>query len=112
MQTISQQDQSIQSLEDILKKPTGKEFQRLNRLGLSIEEAYWLANRQEVADRGAAAARAAAINGMANRQHLNPINPNGGDSRMELTAEQISAFREFNPRATMEEIRKAYEAEQ
>ena len=98
------------SLEDIVAMPTGQQFSDYVRKGLSIEEAYYLANRRDIDARRLGAARQAGINRASGKGHLAGMPPAAGDAPYQPTAEEKAAYREFMPDATDAEIAKAYGA--
>ena len=98
----------IKSLEDIAAMPTSQEFNRLVQLGNSMEEAFYLANRKEIESRKIAAARTAAVHGVAGKQHLNPVPAGGGSEPVEVPADMRDAYLEMMPGATDAEIKAAY----
>lgn len=98
----------IKSLEDITALPTRDEFNRLVQLGNTVEEAFYLANRKEIEARKIAAAKTAAVHGVAGKQHLNPVPAGGGNEPVEVPADMRDAYREMMPNATDAEIKAAY----
>lgn len=111
LKNISRLDPSVKSMDDIAQMPTASHFNALVQKGIGLEDAFYLANRQAIEDRKIAAARTAALNGAANRQHLNPVGASSAKQPVEVPPKMAEIYREFNPGATDEEIRKAYEAE-
>jgi len=110
LRNISAMDPSVKSLEDIAALPTAPRFNELVQRGVGLEDAFYLANRQAIDTRRAAAAKAAALNGAANRRHLDPVQAGSGKLPVEVPAEQAELFREMMPNASDEEIRTAYAA--
>ncbi|WP_298032197.1 hypothetical protein [uncultured Dysosmobacter sp.] len=110
LRNISAMDPSVKSLEDIAALPTAARFNELVQKGVGLEDAFYLANRQAIDTRRAAAAKAAALNGAANRRHLDPVRDGSGKLPVEVPAEQAELFREMMPNASDEEIRTAYAA--
>ena len=108
LKLVAAVDPSVQTLEDIVAKPTGKAFQAYVDKGLTIEEAFQLANRKEIEARKLTAAQAAARNGVAGKSHLNPVTGGSGQEPVEVPAEMRDAYREMMPGATDAEIRTAY----
>ena len=98
----------VKSLEDIASMSTAQEFNRLVQMGNSMEDAFYLANRKEIEARKIAAARTAAVHGVAGKQHLNPVPAGGGSEPVEVPTDQRDAYREMFPNATDAEIRAAY----
>lgn len=99
----------IKSLADITALPTRDEFNRLvQENNLSIEQAFYLANQKEIEARKIAAARTAAVHGVAGKQHLNPVPAGGGSEPVEVPADMRDAYLEMMPGATDAEIKAAY----
>lgn len=108
LKNISAMDPGVKTLEDIAALPTAGRFNELVQKGIGLEDAFYLANRQAIDTRRAAAAKAAALNGASNRRHLDPVPTGSGKQTVEVPAEQAEMFREMMPGATDEEIRTAY----
>lgn len=98
----------IKSMDDIARMETAQEFNEYVQLGLPMEKAFYLANSKEIEARKIAAAKAAALNGVAGKSHLNPLPAGGGSEPVEVPAAMRESYREIMPDATDEEIRKAY----
>ena len=98
----------IKSMDDIIALPTRDDFNRLVQMGNTIEDAFYLANRKEIEARKIAAARTAAVHGVAGKQHLNPVPAGGGSEPVEVPADMRDAYREMMPDATDAEIKAAY----
>lgn len=101
-------DPSIKSLDDIVAMPTGQAFSAYVEKGLTIEEAFRLANGKEIEARKIAAAQAAARNQTAGKGHLDPVQSSGGPEPVEVPAAAKAAYLEMMPGATDAEIRAAY----
>ena len=100
----------VQSVQDILAMPTGAAFNDYVQKGLSIEDAYYLANRESVDRRRMEAAKRAGINQATGKGHIGSPAAAAGDAPYVATAEQVEAYRAMNPDATIEEINAAYGA--
>ena len=100
----------VGSVEDIAAMPTGPQFNAYVQKGLSIEEAYYLANRKDIDARRLGAARQAGINRASGKGHLAGMPAAAGETAYQPTAEEKAAYREFLPDATDAEIAKAYGA--
>lgn len=111
LKKVTAMDPSIKTLEDIRAMPTATKFNEYVQKGLGLEDAFYLANRQEVDTRRMAAARAATQEQLAGKGHLNPVSGVPGKTPYQVSQAQIAAYREFMPDATEAEIRAAYEAE-
>lgn len=111
LRNISAVDPGIKTLDDIAKMPTAAKFNALVQKGIGLEDAFYLANRQAIDAKRAAAAKTAALNGAASRQHLNPVSNGGGELPVEVPRGVVDAYRAMMPDATDAEIRKAYAEE-
>ena len=111
LKKVTAMDPNIKTLEDIRAMPTAAKFNEYVQRGLGLEDAFYLANRQEVDARRMAAARAATQEQLAGKGHLNPVAGVPGKTPYQVSQAQIAAYREFMPDATEAEIRAAYEAE-
>lgn len=112
LQKITAMDPNVKTLEDIAAMPTKDRFNELVQTGkLSMTEAFYLANMQEIDARRMAAARAATQTQMAGKGHLNPVGGTSDKMPYQVSQAEINAYRAFMPDATDEEIRAAYEAE-
>lgn len=100
----------VGSLEDIAAMPTGPQFNAYVQKGLSIEEAYYLANRKDIDTRRLGAARQAGINRANGKGHLAGMPAAAGESPYQPTEAEKEAYRAFMPDATDAEIAKAYGA--
>ena len=98
----------VGSLEDIAAMPTGPQFNTYIQKGLSIEEAYYLANRKDIDTRRLGAARQAGINRASGKGHLAGMPAAAGESPYQPTEAEKEAYRAFMPEATDAEIAKAY----
>ena len=111
LRNISAVDPDIKTLDDIAKMPTAAKFNDFVQKGIGLEDAFYLANRQAIDAKRTAAAKAAALNGAASRQHLNPVQNGGGELPVEVPRGVVDAYRAMMPDATDAEIRKAYAEE-
>jgi hypothetical protein len=109
LQKIGALDPSIKTLEDIKAMPTAQRFNDLVQKGLNMEDAFYLANRQQIEERKLAAAKAAAQNQMAGKGHLNPMGAVSGKTPVQVPRGVVDAYRAMMPDATDAEIQKAYE---
>lgn len=100
----------VQSVQDILALPTGKAFAEYTKKGLSLEDAYYLANRESADKHRMAAAKQAGINQAAGKRHMRSPEQAAGDLPYTATAEEAAAYREMMPEATDAEINAAYAA--
>lgn len=100
----------VQSVQDILALPTGRAFSEYVKKGLSLEDAYYLANRESADKHRMAAAKQAGINQAAGKRHMRSPERAAGELPYTATAEEAAAYREMMPEATDAEINAAYAA--
>ena len=101
-------DSGIQTLEDIAAMPTGAAFRGYVEKGLSIEDAFYMANREAVDKRRMEAARQAGIKQASGKRHMTPMPGAAGEAPYVATPRQREMYREINPNATDDEINAAY----
>lgn len=101
-------DGSVQSLEDIMAMPTGEAFHGYVEKGLSIEDAFYMANRDAVDKRRMEAAKQAGIKQASGKRHMAPVPGAAGEAPYVATPRQKELYREINPNATDDEINAAY----
>ena len=99
---------TAQSMEDILAMPTGEAFRGYIQKGLSLEDAYYMANRADIDKQRMAAARQAGVNQARGKGHMANPAPAAGPAAYQATPEEARAYREFMPDATDKEINAAY----
>lgn len=105
---IQKLDPTVQSLADIVKMDTGKEFARLvQKGGLSYLEAFKLANMDRLMQQRAQVASTAARVATGGKNHLTKTK-SVGTPPMDVPQDVKDAYRIFNPKATDEEIEKHY----
>lgn len=108
---ISAIDPRIKSLGDIAQMPTFPVFDSYVHRGLSLMEAYRLANFDSLTQRDAAASRQAAINSARGKSHLSPIGGSaGGEGRMqvEIPKNELYLWEEAYPDLSYKELKAKY----
>ena len=103
-------DPSIQSFDDILAMPTVGKFNDLLQKGNSFEESFYLANREAIDKRRAAAAYQKGVAAGASKQHLSPAPAASGAEPVIVPADVARNYREVTPGMTDEAIAKDYAA--
>ena len=98
----------VHSVEDILAMPTGEAFRSYVEKGLSVEDAYYMANRETIDRQRMAAARQAGVNQARGKSHMANPAPAAGPAGYVATPEEAEAYREFFPDATDKDINAAY----
>lgn len=103
-------DPSIKSFDDILAMPTVGKFNDLLQKGNSFEESFYLANREAIDKRRAAAAYQKGVAAGASKQHLSPAPAASGAEPVIVPADVARNYREVTPGMTDEAIAKDYAA--
>lgn len=103
-------DPSITSFDDILAMPTVGKFNDLLQKGNSFEESFYLANREAIDKRRAAAAYQKGVAAGASKQHLSPAPAASGAEPVIVPADVARNYREVTPGMTDEAIAKDYAA--
>ena len=99
---------SVQSVEDVLAMATGAAFGDYVQKGLSLEDAYYMANRADIDRQRMAAAKQAGVNQARGKSHMAAPAPAASPAAYVATPEEAAAYREFMPNATDKEINAAY----
>ena len=101
---IREMDPSINSLADLPKMENYKRFYDLVKRGNTLTDAYRLANFDKLTSKQTEQAKQAALNQVKSKSHLTQTITRGAGA-VTVPADIIAAYREFNPDASMEEIR-------
>ena len=110
MKNITAMDPTIKTMEDIAAMPTAQRFNQLVRMGNSLEDAFWLANREALVEKRVAAAKTAARTQAAGKRHLDPVGAADGREAVRVPEGVRDAYRRIMPNATDEEIQREYGA--
>lgn len=110
MKNITAMDPTIKTMEDIAAMPTAQRFNQLVAMGNSLEDAFWLANRDALVEKRVAAAKTAARTQAAGKRHLNPVGAADGREPVKVPEGVRDAYRRIMPNATDEEIQREYGA--
>lgn len=108
LQAIQQFDPAVKSFEDIINNPHFAEIEQRWQKGYSLEDAYYLANKNELYQKRQAAAKQQVINQATGKKHLKQTGNNGAGDDVQVPADVMNSYREMNPKATDAEIRKHY----
>lgn len=100
-------DPAIKSVEDIQKLDNYREIYGYVMKGLSIPDAYKLANFDKLSGRAASAAKQAALNAKAGKDHLTTTQSRG-DGAQTVPPDVMAMYKSFNPKATEAEITAHY----
>ena len=107
LEEIRKMDPQIHTLQDLIKQPNGQEIYRYVQRGNSFLEAYYLANRESIQEKAAAAARQQTMNQTRGKEHLTATQSRGRGTET-VPPEIKAAYLELNPTATAEEIQAHY----
>lgn len=106
----AQYDPSVKTMEDIAAMPTAGKFNELVQKGVGMEDAFYLANREAIDKRRAAAAYRKGADAVGNRQHLAPTKTVKGKDPVKVPAGTAAMYREAMPGITEAEIAAQYAA--
>ena len=108
---ISEIDPNVKSLDDILKMDTFQNFDNYVRnYGLSLVDAFYLANRDSLAQKDVAATKQAAINAAKGKSHMIPAG--GGapsaDTEVDIPANERAIWETAYPELSYKELKAKY----
>lgn len=104
---VTKIDPSVKTLEDLQKQANYREIYQYVLKGISIPEAYKLANFDKLTTaRASSAAKQAALNNLG-KSHLTTTQSRGEGS-IEVPADVMAQYKLFNPKATDAEIQAHY----
>lgn len=100
----------VKSLEDISKMDTFQAFDRYVRNGMSLVDAFKLANYDTLVGRGAAASRQAAINAAKSTGHLVPVGggANGPEGEVDIPKNDLELWQDTYPGLSYKELKAKY----
>lgn len=104
---IGQFDKSVKTEQDIINNPHFQKIAEYYQKGISLEDAYYLANRAELEAKKQAATRQQTINQVAGKQHMKTTGQNGVGNDVHIPADVMSMYREMTGMSD-EAIRKHY----
>lgn len=107
---IQQLDPSIKEPKDILALPTADSFNAYLDRGYSMEDAFYLANRERLEQQKADAAAQAVLNNARSKDHLSPVGNSRASNDVEVPANVMRYYRRLMPNASADEIRRHYNA--
>ena len=106
---IGKIDPSIKEVKDLVAMPNFKEFQGYVNKGLSFKEAYFLVNRERMAQANAEAARQQAMNNARSKDHLAATAVQGAGAES-VPRDVMAMYRMMMPKATEAQIQAHYNA--
>lgn len=105
---IGRYEESVKTLEDVAKLNCYPKIYELTKKGVSLIDAYKIANIDTIAEKRAAAAKQKALNDAAGKEHLRKESGSRGKGAATVPASVMALYRDLNPDATEEEIVKHY----
>lgn len=105
---IHKMDESIGTLNDLIRAPYWPELYAMTKRGYTIKDAHFLLNHERLEQAKIAAAKQASLNNARGKDHMTATGvPRGGGS-VSVPAADLALFRQFNPNATDAEIQAYY----
>lgn len=104
---IGQFDKSVKTEQDVINNPHFQQIAEYYNKGISLEDAYYLANRAELEAKKQAATRQQTINQVAGKQHMKTTGQNGVGNDVHIPADVMSMYREMTGMSD-DAIRKHY----
>lgn len=105
---IHQMDESIGSLEDLMKAPYWPDLYAMTRKGYSIKDAHFLLNHDRLEKAKLEAARQQGMNNARGKNHMTATTTPRGGGAVSVPAAELALFRQFMPNATDAEIQAYY----
>lgn len=108
--TLQQIDPAIQTKEDLAAHPSYPTVVKYVTSGLSLPDAYKLANFDTLTSQKSEAAKQSAINAAKSQQHLQSTatGAGGSDNLVEIPADEIGVWKEYYPNLSDTELKKKY----
>ncbi len=111
VKAISEVDPSIKTVQDLVKHPSyQKVYDLVSKNGLSIADAYFLANRSELSAKNNAAAKQAAINQVKGKSHMEATGSGHAtnDEMADVPASLMAMYKQGYPDLSEAEIKAKY----
>jgi len=108
LREIQRLDPTVHSLEDIVRGPGGQRFYGYVKGGLNYLDAFYLANRERLAQQMALAGRRQAQELERSKAHLTAAGGAQGPWSAGVPGDQMDLFRELNPGVSQAEIQSYY----
>ena len=112
LRQIRQLDHSVQRLEDLRDRPNYDTIVSMVRRGLTLPEAFKLANFQSLTEAAAAKEKQSTLNRLRGKTHLQPVTGMQGQGAVPVPRDVLAQYRLFNGNASDEEILRHYNTEQ
>ena len=105
---IHKLDESIGSLEDLVKAPYWPELYAMTKRGYTIKDAHFLLNYDRLEKAKIDAAKQQTMNNTRGKDHMTATAAPRGAGSISVPAADLAMFRQFNPDATDAEIQAYY----
>lgn len=101
-------DESITSLDDLMKAPYWPELYAKTQRGYSIQDAHYLLNKDRLEKAKLDAAKQQTLNNTRSKNHMTATAAARGGGSVSVPASELAVFRQFMPDATDAEIQAYY----
>lgn len=106
---ISKLDASIKTIDDLGNKPYAQDLISYVNSGLSLIDAFKLANFESLINQKSEASKQAAINQAKGKAHLSATDSiSNSDELLDIPENEISKWKAFFPDASMKELKEKY----
>lgn len=105
---IHKLDESIGSLEDLMKASYWPELYAMTKRGYSIKDAHFLLNHERLEQAKIDAAKQQTMNNARGKDHMTATATPRGAGSISVPAAEMAMFRQFNPGASDAEIQAYY----
>ena len=101
-------DESISSLDDLMKAPYWPELYAMTKKGYSLKDGHFLLNYARLEQAKLEAARQQGMVNARGKEHMNASGKPRGGGAVSVPAAELAMFRQFMPNATDDEIQAYY----
>lgn len=101
-------DKSVKTEQDIINNPHFQQIAQYYSKGLTLDEAYYLANRAELEQQKQAATRQQVINQATSKQHMKATGQQGVGDDIVIPPDQMAMYRRFFPNMPEADLKKHY----
>ena len=111
VKAVGEIDPSIKSVDDLMNHPSyAKVYDLVSKHGLSLPDAYKIANYSDLSAKNTAAVKQAAINQAKGKNHLEATGSGVAKTSelKEVPASTMTAYKQFYPNLTEEQIKVKY----
>ena len=111
LKAVSEIDPTIKTMQDLLNHPSyGSVYEYVSKNGLSLPDAYRLANYKELSAKNNAAVKQAVINQTKGKSHMEATGTGvaDNDNLAEVPASTMAAYKQFYPNLTEQQLKVKY----